>query len=123
MCAGVISAVLLFAQQTSGMGPSRANCGPVKIAGQKVSPHMGNFQAVSGLFWPLPISYDLRRFFEKKSYVLTRILQARYFDPHSPCKMADFGVYLVPMCGGRILGPKSGYFQAVFGLFLLLLNL
>ena len=31
------------------------------------------------------------------SYALTRITQARYFDRHSPCKMADFGVYLVPI--------------------------
>ena len=56
------------------------------------------------------------------SYALARIIQARYFGPHSPCKMADFGVYLVPIWGGRILGPKSGYFQAVSGLFFVTLE-
>ena len=32
--------------------------------------------------------------------------------------MADCGVHLAPIWGGRILGPKSGHFQAVSGLFL-----
>ena len=36
--------------------------------------------------------------------------------------MADFRVYLVPISGGRILGPKSGYFQAVSGLFFVTLE-
>ena len=83
---------------------------------------MGKFQAVSGLFWSLPISHGLRRFFEKNPYVLTRILQARYFNPHSPCKMAAFGVYLVPIRGGRIFGLRLGYFQAVSGLFFVTLE-
>ena len=51
-------------------------------------------------------------------YVLTRICLIRYFDPHPPCEMADFGVHLAPIWWGRISGPKRGYFQAVSGLFL-----
>ena len=43
--------------------------------------------------------------------------RTRYFDPHSPCKMTDFGAYLAPIWRGRILGPKSGHLQAVSGLF------
>ena len=37
--------------------------------------------------------------------------------------MADLRVYLAPIWGGRTLGLKSGHFQAVSGLFLVIPDL
>ena len=55
-------------------------------------------------------------------YALPRVSRAHNVDPHSPRKMADFGVHLAPIWGGRNSGPRSGHSQAVFGLFRININ-
>ena len=80
-------------------------------------PQMGYFQGVSGLFEPPPIFIIIKEVFDRQSHALARIIRGRYLTPHSPRKMADFGVQLAPLGGVISRGPKMGYPQGVSGLF------
>ena len=86
--------------------------------GRNSGPRSGHSQAVSGLFLVTPDFVIHGEIFEAKSLCPAQGQSRHNVDPHSPCKMADFEGYLVPSRGGRVLGPRSGHFQAVSGLFL-----
>ena len=78
---------------------------------------MGYSQGVQGYFEPPPIFLIIKEIFDRQPHALTRIIRGRYFDPHSPHKMADFEMQVAPLEGVAFRGPKWGIskvFQAYF---------